>query len=92
MNGHSDSVASQDPEVDHRPLYKLPRCISHVDIPTSHKDLPVPAISIGRLCIEDGASYEKHMRHISCSGKMMVSPGTETASARLCTLVSQFHL
>ena len=47
---------------------------------------------IGRLCFEDGASYEKHMRHIACACKMAVSPGTETASARSCTLVSQFHL
>ena len=91
MNGQSDSVASQDPGVDNRPLYKQPRCISHVHIPTSHKDF-LHRLSIGRLWFEDGASYDKHMRHIACLCKMVVSRGTETASARLCTLVSRFYL
>ena len=33
-------------------------------------------LCIGRLCFEDGASYVKHLTHIACSCKMVVSPGT----------------
>ena len=65
---------------------------AYVDISTSHKDLPALVKYRAALCFEDGASYGKHMWNIASSCKMVVSPGTETASARPCALVSQFHL
>ncbi len=75
VNILSDSVASQEPGPS-TTIYKLLICISHVDIPTYHEDLPTPANYLTSLYWRWTQLWETLDAHIACSYKMVVSPGT----------------